>query len=209
MLLLFLKSTKRKNNDANAHTSVTKVASIAVCFGVLLSGPAMAGTHGVIKDVELTKDGVLYGQISTSEGRGVPNAIVHLRHQGKAVAAARSNALGRFAISGVRGGAHDVVVGAVHSPVRLWSAGSAPKGALRGIVVAAEETVIRGQDPYCDTCPPGNCPPGGSWAASPSGFGMLDVITLATVGAAVGALVVGLDNKNTLEDLQRALPASP
>jgi hypothetical protein len=193
------------------HTLFTKCASIAVCFGVLLSGPVMAGTQGIIKDVELTSNGVLYGQISTSQGKGIPNAVVHLRHQGAAVATAKSNAEGRFAISGVRGGAHEVVVGAVHSPVRLWSAGAAPKGAMKGIVVAAEETIIRGQNTYCDQCPPGGscdaCMSGG--AASTAGFGMLDVITLATVGAAVGALVVGIDNKNKLDDLGRALPASP
>lgn len=175
-------------------TLLTKIASIAVCFGILLSGPVMAGSKGTIKDVELTKDGTLYGQIYTPEGRVVPNATIQLRYQGKSVAAARSNEQGRFAISGVRGGAHDVVVGAVHSPVRLWANGAAPQVATQGIVVAADETIIRGQDGYYE---------------SPSGFGMLDVITLATVGAAVGALVVGIDNNNKLKDLERALPASP
>lgn len=195
------------------HTLLNKCASIAVCFGVLLSGPVMAGSKGVIKDVELTKTGVLYGQISTSQRQAVPNAVVYLRHQGTTVAKARSNAAGKFAISGVRGGAHEVVVGAVHSPVRLWSAGAAPKGALKGISVAAEETIIRGQNSYCDQCPPGgqcdSCMTGGACAAPTSGFGMLDVITLATVGAAVGALVVGIDNNNKLKDLERQLPASP
>jgi len=188
-------------------TLLTKIASIAVCFGILLSGPVMAGSKGTIKDVELTKDGTLYGQIYTPEGRVVPNATVQLRYQGKSVAAARSNEQGRFAISGVRGGAHDVVVGAVHSPVRLWANGAAPQVATQGIVVAADETIIRGQNGYCDACPPGGqC---NSCAGGPSGFGMLDVITLATVGAAVGALVVAIDNNNKLKDLQRSLPASP
>ena len=196
------------------HTLLTKCASIAVCFGVLLSGPVMAGTPGIIKDVELTKAGVLYGQVSSSKSKLVPNAVVYLRHQGVTVAKARSNADGRFAISGVRGGAHEVVVGAVHSPVRLWSAGAAPKGALKGIAVSAEETIIRAQNAYCDQCPPGGqcdmCMTGGGACAAPtSGFGMLDVITLATVGAAVAALVVGIDNKNTLEDIEDRLPASP
>ena len=185
------------------HTLLTKVASIAVCFGVLLSGPVMAGSPGIIKDVELTKNSTLHGQVFTPEGKAVSNATVFLRYQGTAVAAAKSNSQGRFAISGVRGGAHEVVVGAVHSPVRLWSNGAAPKSATPAIVVAADETIIRGQGDYCDTCPPGGA------CAPTSGFGMLDVITLATVGAAVGALVVGIDNNNKIEDLEKALPASP
>ncbi|MEZ6125003.1 MAG: carboxypeptidase-like regulatory domain-containing protein [Planctomycetaceae bacterium] len=169
----------------------------------------MAGSQGVIKDVELTTDGTLYGQVVTPQGQTVTDAVVQLRYNGTAIAAARSNPDGRFAISGVRGGAHEVVVGAVHSPVRLWASGAAPKGASTGIVVAADETIIRGQDPYCDTCPPGGA------ACGPTGFGMLDVITLATVGAAVGALVVGIDNNKKLKNIKKQInnlpvvPASP
>lgn len=181
------------------HTLLTKVTSLAVCFGVLLSGPVMAGSNGIIKDVELSKEGVLYGQVYTPQGQVVPNAVVQLRYQGTAVAAARCNPEGQFAISGVRGGAHEVVVGPLRNPVRLWAEGAAPKSATKGMIVAIDETIVRGQDVYCE---PG-CEP------TPAGFGMLDVITLATVGAAVGALVVAIDNNNKLDDLEAALPASP
>ncbi|MFY9253893.1 MAG: carboxypeptidase-like regulatory domain-containing protein [Fuerstiella sp.] len=184
------------------HTLLTKVASIAVCFGVMLSNPVLAGGNGIIKDVELSKDGTLYGQVYSPEGKTVADAVVQLRYQGTAIAAAKSNTSGQFAIGNVRGGAHEVVIGSFSSPVRLWSAGSAPQSATQGILVQADETIVRGQDPYCnDACPPG---------VGTSGFGMLDVITLATVGAAVGALVVGIDNNNKLKDLKAAaIPASP
>ena len=185
------------------HTLLTKVASVAVCFGVLLSGPVMAGSQGIIKDVELTANGTLYGQVYTPAGKTVADARVYLRYQGAPIAVAKSNAKGQFAISGVRGGAHEIVVGRVNHPVRLWNNGAAPKAASAAIGLAVDETVIRAQDVYCDTCD--TCPPGG--ACGPSGFGMLDVITLATVGAAVGAMVVGLDNRSTLDDLQRAVAA--
>ena len=178
------------------HTLLTKVASIAVCFGVMLSGPVMAGSNSLIKDIELSKDGTLYGQVYTPDGQAVANALVQLRYQGTAVAAAKSNADGRFAIGKVRGGAHEVVVGSLSSPVRLWAQGVAPRNAARGIVVAADEMIVRGQDAYCETCPP-------------SGFGMMDVITLATVGASVAALVYSIDNNDKLDDLKAALPASP
>lgn len=182
------------------HTLLTRAASIAVCFGVLLSGPAMAGGTRVIRDVQLTQQGKFQGQLVTPAGKSVSNAVVQLRFKGTPVAAAKTDAQGRFAISGVRAGAHEVVTGAVHSPVRLWSFGKAPQGARTGMVVAVDETIVRGQDycqTGCETCPP------------TSGFGMLDVITLATVGAAVGALVVGIDNNNKLKDLQAAQIANP
>ena len=179
------------------HTLLTKVASIAVCFGVMLAGPVMAGSNSLIKDIELSKDGILYGQVYTPDGQVVANALVQLRYQGTAVAAAKSNAEGRFAIGKVRGGAHEVVVGSLSSPVRLWAQGVAPRNAARSIVVAADEMIVRGQDAYNETYPP------------TSGFGMLDVITLATMGSAVGALVYGIDNHNHLKDLEATLPASP
>ena len=181
------------------HTLLTKVTNVAVCFGILLSGPVMAGSNGIIKDVELTADGTLIGQIVSPEGHVFPDATVQLRYQGAAVAAARSNADGMFSVSGVRGGAHEVVVGTLRSPVRLWSNGTAPHGATQGIMISANETVVRGQD-YCETGPPGG--------VSTSGFGLLDVITLATVGTATGALVVGIDNNQKLKDLKAAV-ASP
>lgn len=182
------------------HTLLTKVASYAVCLGVLLSGPVMAGSNGIIKDVELSKDGVLYGKIYTPAGKAVSGAVVQLRYKGTAVAAARCDVNGQFAVSGVRGGAHEVVVGPLRSPVRLWSAGSAPKNATQGVIVALDETVVRAQDVYteCDPCPP------------TTGFGMLDVITLATIGTSTAALVYSIDNNNKLDDIQAALPpASP
>ncbi|GAB5441257.1 MAG: hypothetical protein Fues2KO_16060 [Fuerstiella sp.] len=180
------------------HTLLTRVTSVAVCLGIMLSGPVAFGAEGIIKDIELTQDGKLYGQVFTPQGKTVPEAVVQLRYKGAAVAAAKSNHQGQFVITGVRGGAHEVVVGPLRQPVRLWAQGSAPRSATKGMVVAIDETIVRGQDVYCE--------PG----ASTAGFGMLDVITLATVGAAVGSLVVAIDNNNELEDIKAALPpASP
>ncbi|MCP4786413.1 MAG: carboxypeptidase regulatory-like domain-containing protein [Fuerstiella sp.] len=189
------------------HTLFTRVACIAVCFGVILSGPAMAGAKGVIKDIELSADGTLYGQIAASQGRPVADAVVQLRYQGAPVAATRSNADGRFAISGVRGGAHEVVSGASRSPVRLWARGTAPKGAKPGLVITNKQTVVRGQD-YDQNGNP-ICYEGGNVDCGPTGFGLLDVITLGTLGLGGGALAVALDNQNEIDKLKAAIPASP
>lgn len=180
------------------HTMLTKAASLAVCFGVLMSGPVMAGAESIIRDVEISEDGTLYGVVHNSAGHAVASAPVQLKYQGKPVAVTASNAEGRFAISGVRGGAHELTVGSSSSPVRLWANGTAPKTATRGIAVAADQTVVRGQnyDGYGPT-------------AGPAGFGMLDVITVATVGAAAGALVFAIDNNNKLDDIEAQLLASP
>lgn len=188
------------------HTLFTRVACIAVCFGVLLSGPVMAGAKGIIKDIELSADGTLYGQIAASQGHPVSDAVIQLKYQGTSIAATKSNADGRFAISGVRGGAHEVVFGASRSPVRLWASGTAPKGAKPGLVITNPSTVVRGQD-YDQNGNPIYYE--GSVDVGPTGFGLLDVITLGTLGLGGGALWVALDNQSEIDKLKASIPASP
>ncbi|MEZ6060926.1 MAG: hypothetical protein R3C19_11235 [Planctomycetaceae bacterium] len=53
---------------------LTKAASLAVCFGVLMSGPVMAGAESIIRDVEISKDGTLYGVVHNSAGHAVASA---------------------------------------------------------------------------------------------------------------------------------------
>lgn len=186
-------------------TFLHKAASLAVCFGILLSSSAKAfegGRKQVARDVELTTDGALQGQVRTSEGHPVDNAVVELRYQGTPIARTTTGARGEFFITGVRGGAHELHVGSMASPVRLWKSGTAPEGAVEGVVVSADENIVRGQqcDPYgapCNTCPP-----------TSSGFGLIDVVTLAMLGTAVAGLVVAIDNHQDIDDLKNQL-ASP
>jgi hypothetical protein len=189
------------------HTLLTRVACSAVCYGVLLTGPTMAGVKGIIKDIQMSADGTLYGLVAASEGRPVSDAVVQLRYQGSPVAAAKCNAEGRFAISGVRGGAHEVVIGALRTPVRLWASGTAPKGAKPVLVIVSKQTVVRGQD-YDENGNPIYCK-GNIVGGGPTGFGLLDVITLGTLGLGGGALAVALDNQNEIDKLKAAIPASP
>ena len=58
------------------HTLLTRVACSAVCFGVLLTGPTMAGVKGIIKDIQLSADGTLYGQVAAAEGRPISDTGV-------------------------------------------------------------------------------------------------------------------------------------
>ncbi len=184
------------------HTILAKAASIAACFGILLSNTASAfagGPSQVARDVELTGDGTLYGQIYTSEGRVVQNAAVELRYQGATVAHAMTGSNGDFAITSVRGGAHDLSIGAATTSVRLWKNGTAPAGSVQSLIYAGDESVVRGQayDEY------GN--PTGGFAPPSSGFGLIDVVTLAMVGTAVTALVYTIKTQDDIEDLKTAI----
>jgi hypothetical protein len=187
-------------------TFLTKAASIAVCFGILLSNAAstLGGENGLMaRDVELTREGTLVGQVCNSEGRALELAEVTLKFRGQQVASAVTGNNGEFMITGVRGGAHEMTVGSLTTSVRLWKNGTAPEGALEGMVIAADEQVVRGQeyDPYCAPA----CPPTGS------GFGLIDVVTLALLATSVTGLVFAIENNNDIDDLQDQLnqQASP
>ena len=69
---------------------------------------------------------------------------------------------------------------------------------MDGVVIAASESVVRGQE-----CEPYNaCPP------ASSGFGLIDVVTLAMLGTSTAALIIAIDTNNDVDDLP-AVPASP
>jgi hypothetical protein len=187
------------------NTILSQAVSVAVCFGILLSHSAFGydGSRAqVARDVELRADGALMGQVYTSEGRPVENASVELRYQGTAVARTTTGTQGDFLITGVRGGAHSLAVGSMNAPVRLWKNGTAPEGAVDGIVVAASENVVRGQvyDEYGNAA--ACCPP------TSSGFGLIDVVTLAMLATSVTALIYVIDIHEDLNDLEKKV-ASP
>ncbi|MFK7820487.1 MAG: carboxypeptidase-like regulatory domain-containing protein [Planctomycetaceae bacterium] len=191
-----------------------------------------------LSDVELAKGGVLFGTVVDGQGKPVAKATVMLKFAGATVARTESSKNGKFAIKGLRGGLHRLMAGTSSQTVRLWADGAAPTAAKRnvtsvtGSVVRGQYAPPMGGyvDPgyappmdqgympmdqgYVDPgyCPPaggdmGYCPPAAA-AATGGGFGMLDVITLATVGTSAAALVYALDNNDKLDDLEDAL-ASP
>lgn len=187
------------------HSILARAASIAVCFGILLSGPTSAfagGPSQVARDVELTGDGTLHGQIYTSEGHVVENAAIELRYQGARVAQAATGPNGDFAITGVRGGAHDLSIGTATTSVRLWKNGTAPAGSVPSLVFAGDENVVRGQNVDEFGNPVGGFPP------PSSGFGLIDIVTLAMVGTSTAALVYSIETQNDIDDLKKQL-ASP
>lgn len=200
------------------YSSLNKAASIAVCFGILLSntafafdnnhvGKSVSGSDGAIqrtsiaRDVELQADGALRGKVFTSEQQPVENAQIELRFQGTTVARTTTGSEGDFLITGVRGGAHEISVGSMNSPVRLWKNGTAPSGAVDGFVVAASDEIVRGQayepyyDPYYD-----------NYGQPSSGFGLMDVVALAVIGAAATGVAIAIHEHNEDSPAQVASP---
>lgn len=190
-----LKQGLEEMREMCKNTLITKAASIAVVVGILLSQTADAfdNLHSAIaRDVELQPGDTLMGFVYTSEQNPVENAMIELRYKGTTIARTTTGSRGDFVITGVRGGAHDVTVGSISSPVRLWKNGTAPNGTVDSFVVSANEQIVRGQsydpyyDHYYDTWPGGFGPP--------SGFGLSDLVAVAVIGAAATAVIIAIDD---------------
>lgn len=200
------------------YSSLNKAASIAVCFGIVLSNTAIAFDNSrtgesasdrgaaperarIARDIELQADGALRGKVFTSDQRPVENAQIELKFEGTTIARTTTGVEGDFLITGVRGGAHEISVGSMNSSVRLWKNGTAPSGAVDGFVVAASEEIVRGQayehyyDPYYD-----------SYNQPSSGFGLMDVVALTVIGAAATGVAIAIHEHNEDPPAQVASP---
>ncbi len=97
-----------------------------------------------ILDVTLQEDGNLRGQVLDSQGAAVPEAIVAVVQQGKAVAAARTDAEGRYTVPGLKTGVYHVVTDKGITVCRVWMPGTAPPSSQPEALIVNGDQVIRG-----------------------------------------------------------------
>ena len=140
--------------------SVLKRAVLCLaCLGMIVPHGVLASeqTAAPLKNLKLTANGTLNGVVVDSQGKPTLTTVV-VRFNGAPVARAHTNSSGRFAISGVRAGVHQIQAGTNRSVVRLWSAEAAPKSAKTAAVLISNN-VVRGQcgDPGCGGCGGGGC----------------------------------------------------
>ena len=168
-------------------------ACLLTGFSVLFA-PIAAGADRTISDVELSNSGTLRGRVIYANGAAMPQANVQVRYQGKTIAVASSAANGQFAIEQVRGGLHEVVVAGQATPVRFWNCGTAPIGCPpefcceASVMQATPVATIDGCHIQQPCVPTQLCTPPVHGA-----FGMVDVITLTSLGTSIAALVVAID----------------
>jgi hypothetical protein len=110
--------------------------------------PALATT-----DIALAEGGLLHGVLVNMENAPVGGATVQFWMQEHEVATTQTDAEGRFAVRGLRGGTYRVVSGDAVQMCRLWAPGTAPPQALRGLVLVGGTSVVRGiLPPWYDWC---------------------------------------------------------
>ena len=127
-----------------------RAAVCLACVGMVAPQAAMASdklTQSPTRvDVSLTAGGTLNGSVVNAAGEAQAGVPVTVRFKGHTVARAKTNTSGRFAVSGLRSGLHEVVTPVSHTTQRLWSADTAPKSAKTAVVVRPNTLIVRGQD---------------------------------------------------------------
>ncbi|MCA9081294.1 MAG: carboxypeptidase regulatory-like domain-containing protein [Planctomycetaceae bacterium] len=180
--------------------NVTHAAVVLACCGLLMPQGAIAGPPAAAKshrDITLSATGMMSGNVVNSQGQPLDGAIVSVQRGGQELAKTVSDAQGNFRVAGMKSGVYEVAVGQQVVPVRCWTAEIAPPASQTQATFVVGPTV-RGQE-YVDGgyCPPDYCPPGGMMG--------LDLITLWTVGASTGALVLTAINQADLNKIQKKI----
>lgn len=145
-------------------------------------------------DLELAGKGLARGQVVDSQGIGIAGTVVSVRYQNKEVARTVTDKNGHFAVDNLRGGVHTVAAANGTGLYRFWSEKTAPPKSRDQVLVVADAQVVRAQN--CDNCDDG-------------GLGGIDIITGATLGLSVAALVVAIDTNQKVDDLPNNPPPPP
>jgi hypothetical protein len=99
-----------------------------------------------IRDVKLTTDGALRGQLVDSSGAPIANSPVRLLgRDGVAAASTSTDEHGAFKVQGLRGGLYLVDATKARSMIRAWSTDTAPPAASDGMLMVGDGRTVRGR----------------------------------------------------------------
>jgi hypothetical protein len=114
--------------------------------------PAKAATNVQLKNVELSEDGELRGQVLTESGMpGLATIAVRSDRDGKSITqTVKTDENGRFAVNGLATGICVFAIGEDTFACRVWNHGIAPPKSLQTIAVVPTSGVVLAQN--CTTC---------------------------------------------------------
>ena len=134
------------------YSSRTILAPIWLAIGIFcLPDPLVFGQQPLadsqimIRDIGLRPNGMLVGQILDANSRPKVGIAIAIRAANDIVATTNSDASGVFAVTGLRGGLHQIDTPNGSTVCRFWAAGTAPPGAIDQIGIIDEQTIVRGQ----------------------------------------------------------------
>ena len=158
------------------------------CCGLLCGQIAQAATR--IGDVALQPGGLLHGQVLNEQGVAQPNARVTVVRDGEAIAVANTDERGRFVVSGLSGGVHEIHTNSRGDVYRLWAPRTAPPAAKNAVLIVTGDNVVRsvgGGPPVAPAAPASSgWMKGLGWLANPW--------VLAAIVAAAIAIPLAVDD---------------
>ena len=113
------------------------LALLGICSTTLAAGPAS-------RDLSLSRDGSLRGQVLTAEGQAVAGTEVVLTKTGQAPVAVKTAKDGKFEFNGVAPGIYQLASQGRGGTVRVWNSEIAPPKAHDGALIVTGD-VARGQ----------------------------------------------------------------
>ena len=143
-------------------------------------------TIPAIVDVKLAPGGILRGRIVDVRAVGISKADVFVRQANGELTTTKTDIRGDFAISGLRGGVHQVVSGPVGCVVRAWAPKTAPPVAREGILIVVGQDLVLGQHP--------TGPIGRFWENSK--YALTNPLVMTGIIATAIAVPVALNNRD-------------
>lgn len=113
------------------------LALLGICSTTLAAGPAS-------RDLSLTRDGLLRGQVLTAEGQAVKGATVVLSKIGQPALSVKTAENGKFQFAGVAPGVYQLASAGRGGTVRVWNSELAPPKAHDGALIVSGD-VARGK----------------------------------------------------------------
>jgi len=111
-----------------------------------MAQPSATVGRAVVRDIELQAGGELHGQVVDAQNNPcaqVPLRVVRTSDQAL-VAAAQTDAQGRFALRGLTGGVYRVETPAGAAVYRVWAPHTAPPSAIASALVVQGDPTMRG-----------------------------------------------------------------
>ncbi|MGZ0171293.1 MAG: carboxypeptidase-like regulatory domain-containing protein [Planctomycetales bacterium] len=224
------------------HFLKSTVAALACAGTMIPGGLVQAGEAAVkaqakkpaniIRDLSLTKDGLLQGQVSNAKKAAATGVAVSIRKERKEVHRTKTDDKGRFEVRGLKPGIYYVVAGTGHGLYRVWASDIAPPKALKAARIISDKTLVRGQNPDGSILYDENgtaygqvrivdngglvpVSPGGAFAPPSAGFldslGLYDVLLIGGIGAGIGLGAAALNeaDDNNINNPPPPPPATP
>ena len=123
---------------------VVSAAVLGICLPQSLLASTPARQSPAVVDVALRQGGVFVGQVVDQNGAVKSNTPVSLRLGDRQLAAAKTDANGFFAFSGLRGGVYQVSAAKGVAAYRVWATQTAPPTAEKGALVVSGQDLVRG-----------------------------------------------------------------